>query len=73
MFQVHTGDKGWLMKNSLATDFGNNSTDFRKIGKYSALFPSQITEIDWDRSENFIHQTSCFILGTWDIVSISGH
>jgi hypothetical protein len=61
------------MKITLAAGFVSNSTDFRQIGSCSALFPFQIPEIDRDRSKNIIHQASCFILGPWNIVSISGH
>jgi hypothetical protein len=44
---------------------------FRYIGL--ALFPYQIPYIKRDRCENIIHQSGCFILGPWNIVSISGH
>jgi hypothetical protein len=58
------------MKITLAALFVSNSTDFRQIGSCSALFLSQITEIDRDRSENFIHHSSCLVLGSRNIVSI---
>ena len=61
------------MKISLVVSFVSNSKDFIQIGNCSALFPFQIPEIDRDRSENIIHHASCFILGPWNIVSISGH
>jgi hypothetical protein len=61
------------MKITLAASFVSNNSDFRQIGSWSTLFSFQLTEIDQDRSENFIHQlSSVFCCETKGAAFVSG-
>jgi hypothetical protein len=40
--------------------------------QYMCSWSVHSLKINRDRSENIIHHASCFILGSWDIVSIAG-